>query len=377
MRQDVVCYYDERMLGHHPTGWDPDHPEWTEAVQALLAAQYPDKPSDSWVHPERPERISAVSHRLHAASLPYLIWRTAEPADDSALHRIHTREHVEYIQSLAGRSCWLAVDTTAVSPGSVEAARVAAGTGVAAVNTVTGGEAGCAFCLVRPPGHHALPDRAMGFCLFNNVAVAAAHALAQTDCRRVLIYDWDLHHGNGTQAIFYDNPDVLFVDTHCAPPFYPGTGLLEETGEGRGQGTTINVPLPPGSGSTALLAAFDRIVAPAARRFQPDLILISAGFDMHQLDQTMNMNDAGFGALAGRLSGLADELCGGRLVLMLEGGYHAEALAGGVEASLRAMAGEPTDETEQDDNDPGLAAVEEAAVFHGLPDRSPGAATNR
>lgn len=374
MNERVSCFYDERMLGHHPTGWDPDHPEWTEAVRALLAVQYPDKPPESWTHPERPERVSAVRDWLASTALPRLDWRVPEPASEAALRRAHTEEHVRYINSLHGRSGWLSVDTTAVSPESVTAARLAAGAAIAAVDLVMDGDTRRAFCLVRPPGHHALPERAMGFCLYNNVAVAAAHALAAANCRRVMVFDWDLHHGNGTQAVFYDNPDVLFIDTHCQAPFYPGTGHIEETGEGRGAGTTINVPLPPGSGNAAMLSAIERIVAPAARLFQPDLLLVSAGYDMHGLDQTMTMDNAGFGALTARVAGLADELCGGRLALVLEGGYHADALAGGVEASLRAMVGERMDEAEQDDNDPGLAAVERAAAFHGLLDPSPGTA---
>ncbi len=196
----------------------------------------------------------------------------------------------------------------------------------------------------------------MGFCLYNNVAVAAAHALAEHECRRVLVYDWDLHHGNGTQEIFYRSGEVMFVDSHCAPPFYPGTGVLEETGEGAGQGTNINVPLPGQSGNSTLLAVADRILAPAAERFQPDLILVSAGFDTHHLDMTMAMDDGGFAHLCARVARLADRYCNGRLVLMLEGGYHADALAGGAEACIRAMAGETLESMEQDDSDPGLPA---------------------
>lgn len=372
MSRDVACYYDERMLSHHPTGWDPEHPDWTEAVQALLAAQYPERDPETFGHPERPERISVIRERMLENGPSGLLWPEFEAADSAALRRVHTDGYVEFIESLKGRSCWLSVDTTAVSPGSVRAAKLAAGAGIAAVDGVMAGSAKRAFCLVRPPGHHALPDRAMGFCLFNNVAVAAAHALAAHQCRRVLIYDWDLHHGNGTQEMFYSSGDVLYVDTHCAPPFYPGTGLMEETGEGDGTGLTINIPLPAQSGNTAHLAVFDRIVAPAAEIFRPDLILVSAGFDPHLLDQIMAVDESGFGTLCARVVRLADRHCNGRVVLMLEGGYHAEALAGGAEACVRALAGEPLDDTESDDTDPGLAAVDAAAVFHGLAATTPG-----
>lgn len=373
MNRDVACFYDERMLGHHPTGWDPDHPEWTEAVQALLAAQYPEREAGAFSHPERPDRVSVIRDRLVADGPPGLQWPAFRPADHASLRRVHTGEYLELIESLEGRSGWLSVDTTAVSPDSVLAARLAAGAGIAAVDWVMAGSARNAFCVVRPPGHHALPDRAMGFCLFNNISVAAAHALASGHCRRVLIFDWDLHHGNGTQEIFYRRGDVLYIDTHCRPPFYPGTGLMEETGEGDGAGLTINVPLPLQSGNTALLEAFGRIVAPAAELFRPDLVLVSAGFDLHRADQIMAVDEAGFAGLAAGVARLAERHCDGRLVLMLEGGYHAGALADGAKACVGALAGETSESIERDDTDPGLPAVEAAVAFHGLARAAPGA----
>lgn len=358
----LIC--DDRMLAHHPTGWDPEHPEWTEAVMALLAEQYPDKSPDEWTHPERPERLAAIRDNLAGLALPGVHWALPRTAGKKALERVHTREYVAYVDSLEGRSCWLNQDTTAVSPGSVKAAKLAAGAGVRAVEAVARGEGKRAFCLVRPPGHHALHDRAMGFCLYNNVAVAARHAQHALDLRRILIFDWDLHHGNGTQEIFYDDPDVLFVDTHCQAPFYPGTGLLEETGASAATGTTVNVPLPAGSGNTALLEACDTVLAPAAEAFGPDLILVSAGFDAHRLDTIMAMDEYGFGALCRRVRALADRLCGGRLVLMLEGGYHADSLVASSEACARALAGDADFPVERDDGDAGLEAVREAARFH-------------
>lgn len=358
----LVC--DDRMLAHHPTGWDPDHPEWTQAVQELLAEIYPDKSPEDWSHPERPERLSAVQDYLAAALHDGVHWSNCDPAPKDALTAVHAEKHVDFIESLDGRSCWLSVDTTAVSPGSVTAAKVAAGAGIKALDAIANGGAKRGFCLIRPPGHHALPDRAMGFCLFNNVAVAARYAQRALGWKRVLVFDWDLHHGNGTQEIFYRDGSVLFADVHCAAPFYPGTGLLEERGEAEGEGCNLNVPIPAGSGNTAFLEAFGQVVAPAARRFQPDLILVSAGFDAHHLDTTMTVNEDGFGALCARVCELADELCQGRVVLMLEGGYHTESLTVCSHACARALAGEKEFAVEFDETDVGLEAVREAARYH-------------
>jgi len=364
MSERPLIIYDDRMLEHHPTGWDPDHPEWTQAVMELLAEQYPDKSPEEWSHPERPERLTAIRDRLRDDAMPELSWEAAEPATNQSLARVHAPGYVSFIDSLEGRACWLNVDTTAVSPGSVEAAKLAAGAGIRAVDAVMNAGPRRAFSVIRPPGHHATADSAMGFCLFNNVAVAAAHARAAHGCERVMIFDWDLHHGNGTQEIFYRDPGVLFVDLHCAAPFYPGTGHLEERGAGAGQGTVINVPLPAGSGNSALLATMDRVVAPAAAAYRPELILVSAGFDAHYLDQTMFVDESGFATLTARLCELSDRFCEGRLVLMLEGGYHADALAGGTEACVRIMAGETAGEPALDEEDPGLVAVDAAAGYH-------------
>jgi acetoin utilization deacetylase AcuC-like enzyme len=217
-----------------------------------------------------------------------------------------------------------------------------------------------AFALVRPPGHHAESVRARGFCLFNNVAVAAAHAQAALGCRRVLIVDWDAHHGNGTQEIFWADPDVLFFDTHRAAPFYPGSGSLSEVGGGLGEGYTVNVPLPGGTGDMAMLKAFRDILVPAADAFRPDLVLVSAGFDAHRFDLAMNVSYEGFASMTGIVREIADRHCGGRLAMVLEGGYHTESLARGVHATLEVMAGADP----QDPWAPGINEVEEAAGFH-------------
>lgn len=363
MAENVLLIYDEGMLGHNPVGWDPGHPEWTQAVKALLAEQYPDKEFSSYAHPERPQRLLAIIEKLQAEPIQGVRWLAAEPAEPVELKRAHTQAHVDFIEALAGRSCWLSVDTTAVSPDSVRAAKLAAGAGVTAVEALYANTAKRAFCAIRPPGHHAPAERAMGFCLYNNVAVAVAHARS-LGLTRAMIWDWDLHHGNGTQDIFYADPDVLFVDTHCAAPFYPGTGTIEETGDGAGQGYNFNVPLPPGSGNAALIAAAEQIVAPAAAVFKPDIIFISAGFDPHRLDQTFHMDETGFGKITEKMCAIADEFSAGRLIVCLEGGYNAESLAHSVYAVVRALAGEHGDVVNVLADDPGLAAVGQAAEYH-------------
>ena len=200
--------------------------------------------------------------------------------------------------------------------------RLAAGGLCNVVGAVLQGEAANGFALVRPPGHHATPDRAMGFCLYNNVAIAARAAQAEHGLERVLIVDFDVHHGNGTQDAFYEDGSVLFFSTHQYP-FYPGTGHWRETGSGRGAGTTVNVPMPAGVGDSGYFEAFDTVLAPIARRFQPQFILVSAGYDAHWNDPLagMHLSIPGYAALIDRLLVLADELCGGRMVLTLEGGY--------------------------------------------------------
>ena len=363
-RHDVLIVYDEAMLAHQPTGWDPSRPEWTAAVKELLLQQYPDKDFDAdYAHPERPQRLSAVVDKLRAEPVPHTRWRPARPADRSALARVHTGEHIDFIDSLAGRSAWLDIDTTAVSPDSVVAATLAAGAGITALEAIARREVQRAFCAVRPPGHHALADRAMGFCLYNNVAITAAHA-RQLGMDRVLIWDWDLHHGNGTQEIFSADPSVLFIDTHHAAPYYPGTGAIEEIGVGRGEGTTFNVPLPAGSGNAALLEVADRIIRPAAEAFRPDVILISAGFDGHHLDQAFAMDETGFAVLTTRMCQIADTFAQGRLIVLLEGGYNADGLAVCAHACVNALTGVEAAAMNVLEDDPGLDEAARAASFH-------------
>ncbi len=281
-------------------------------------------------HPERPDRLRAVRSALEGAAGE---WVAPTPVSREDLLRVHDAAHVDRILALRGRVAGLDPDT-AVSPGSVDAALLAAGAAVQAVDA-----GGRAFALVRPPGHHAVPSRAMGFCLFNNVAVAAARALA-SGRRRVLVVDWDVHHGNGTQDAFYDRDDVLFFSTHQFP-FYPGTGAAHEQGRGQGEGYTVDVPLPPGLGDGDYAIVFAELLVPIADAFRPDLVLVSAGFDAHRDDPLggMAVTEEGFAALCGVVRDLADRHAEGRLVLALEGGYDLQGLARSVRACVDVLGG--------------------------------------
>ena len=229
---------------------------------------------------------------------------------------------------------------TVVSPDSYRVALLGAGGAIVGVEMVTSGDVESAFIATRPPGHHAGPGNAAGFCLVNNVAVAAAHARDVLGLERILIVDFDAHHGNGTQAIFEQDPRVLLLSIH-EYPFYPGTGALRDVGRGAGRGFTVNVPISAGSGDEAYADIFDRVVEPVARAYRPQLILSSAGYDAHWRDPLclLEVTTAGFAAITSRLAGLADELCERRLVLVLEGGYDLEALGASVVATLAALGG--------------------------------------
>jgi acetoin utilization deacetylase AcuC-like enzyme len=217
---------------------------------------------------------------------------------------------------------------------------IAAGAAIEAVDAVCTGTAANAFALVRPPGHHAVPNRAMGFCLFNNVAIAAAHARAARDMQRVLVVDWDVHHGNGTEATFYGSRDVLFFSTHQFP-FYPGTGDLRACGAGTGEGYTVNVPFAGGANDGDYALVFRDLLGPIAEQYQPDLVLVSAGFDAHRSDPLggMRLTEEGFANLCAEVKAIADKFAGGRLVLVLEGGYDLAGLARSVQACVEVMAG--------------------------------------
>ena len=252
---------------------------------------------------------------------------------------MHTPEYVERVKkSCAAGTGYVDTPDAPASSDSYEAALAAAGGVLEAVDAVMDRRIKNAFCAVRPPGHHALKNRAMGFCLFNNVAIAAKYIQKKHKLAKVLIVDWDVHHGNGTQAAFYDDPTVFYFSTHQSP-FYPGSGNANEKGEGKGAGFTLNVPLPAGSGDAEYEKAFEEKLKPAAAAFKPDFVLISAGFDAAQDDLLgrMKVSPAGYATLTRIVKGIAEKYCQGRLVVTLEGGYNLEALAASVEAHVRAL----------------------------------------
>ncbi len=238
-------------------------------------------------HPERPARLEAALAALRAQPVAGTDWRAPGPATREQVARVHDPMYVDAVDALRGQYAVLDGDTF-TSPRTVEAAWLAAGAAIEAVEAVVRGEARRAFALVRPPGHHAERDHAMGFCFFNNIAIAAAHARESLGCERVLIVDWDVHHGNGTQHTFEERRDVLVFNTHQFP-LYPGTGGAPETGRGEGDGFTVNVPLPRGSGDADYAAVYEQLLIPIAEAYRPDLVLVSAGFDAHRDDPLSDM----------------------------------------------------------------------------------------
>ena len=291
-------------------------------------------------HPERPDRVTAIIDRLaRDGLLDRAVTIEPRPAGDAELLRCHAADYLQVVAAdvAAGRSR-LSTGDTPLSARSLEVARLAAGGVLAAVDAVFAGRVRNAFAVVRPPGHHATPDRGMGFCLFDNVALAARHAQAVHGARRVLIADWDVHHGNGTQDIFYADGTVLFFDTH-QHPLYPGTGLGSERGRGRGEGLILNHPFPAGAGREQVVTAFRERLVPAAEAFAPDLVLVSAGFDS-RIDDPLGgfrLTDDDFAALTTIMMEIAARHCGGRLVSTLEGGYNLAGLASAAAAHVRAL----------------------------------------
>jgi acetoin utilization deacetylase AcuC-like enzyme len=292
-------------------------------------------------HPERPDRLRAIMGHLEESGL--LRQMTKVEARDATTHElrfVHTERLIEEVAATAGVARHRFDADTYGSPRSYEAAVRAAGGTLAATEAVLRGDLDSAFCFVRPPGHHATPDRAMGFCLFNNVAVAVARALEEPGVERVAIIDIDVHHGNGTQDIFYDDPRVLYFSTHQFP-HYPGTGHWTETGSGEGDGSTINVPLPPGSGDDIYRRCYTEICAPAVRRFRPQLLFVSAGFDAHFADPLADilLSTRGYFETASLIKQLADEICEGRVVYALEGGYDLAAISWSARACVDTLFG--------------------------------------
>jgi acetoin utilization deacetylase AcuC-like enzyme len=308
-------------------------------------------------HPERPARLDAVVAGLEASGArDALVWVEPRAATAQELERVHPRDHLadleEFCEAGGGR---LDTDTSAVAE-SWDAALLAAGAGPDAIERIDAGEAEAAFCAVRPPGHHATATRAMGFCLVNNVAVTAA-ALADRG-ERVFVFDWDAHHGNGTQDSFYDDGRVLYVSAHQWP-LYPGTGRLEETGSGEGKGTTLNLPFPAGTTGDVYLAAFDDVVAPAVESFRPTWAIVSAGFDAHRADPLtgLGLSAGDYADLTGRLLGL---LPGVPVLGFLEGGYDLQALALSAGAFVGALADVPFRPEPSSSGGPGRPIVDAA-----------------
>jgi acetoin utilization deacetylase AcuC-like enzyme len=296
---------------------------------------------DTGDHVENARRlIDAMSHLKETGIRERLISLPARAASLEELEMIHAPEYISHVKSKAEKGGgWLDPDTV-MSAKSYEAAVYAAGGLTMATEAVIKKEVDSAFALVRPPGHHAIRNRAMGFCIFNNVAIAAKSALSSLSINRILIVDFDVHHGNGTQDAFYADPRVLYFSTH-EYPFYPGTGEVNETGTGEGEGTTVNFPMAAGWGDEEYLRAFNEVLVPVARRFQPELILVSAGFDPHWADQLamMRVTVTGFVQMAIVLRELAAELCQGRLVFTLEGGYNLRVVASSVRAMFDMLLG--------------------------------------
>lgn len=300
---------DERML-QHDTG---DHPENRSRLQAILEA-FKNSPYR--------EYLNLTSNRF---------------ATREELIQVHEAAYVDHVLSLNGKEAFIDNETI-VSPGSVQAALLASGLGIELTELVVEGKVRNGFVIVRPPGHHARPSSGMGFCLFNNIAIAAKQALAM-GIKRVLIFDFDVHHGNGTQEAFYDEDRVFLIDIHQENLFPLNSGLINETGHSKGRGFTVNIPLPQGSGDEDYLYVFDRVVKPLAVEYKPELILVSGGFDAHESDPLgfMKLTTEGYGRLVEKIKSLAENLCGGKIIIFLEGGYNPFFLAKNVMECVRVL----------------------------------------
>lgn len=291
-------------------------------------------------HPESPDRLRAITRQLESTGVMARLLRIEpRPAEDRWIMEIHSPSYVAKLKGKSPSSGRVQLDPdTSISPGSLQAAYLAAGGAMAACDAVMDSQIEHAFCAVRPPGHHAEHNRAMGFCLFNNVAVAARYLQKRHGIGRVLIVDWDVHHGNGTQQSFYEDDSILFFSTHQYP-HYPGTGRATESGAGAGAGYTINVPLSGGEGDEEYEAVFREVLVPAADRFEPEFVIISAGFDAHRDDPlaSMGLTERGYASLTAIVAEIAAKHARKRILSCLEGGYHLPALAASVEAHLLAL----------------------------------------
>jgi len=291
-------------------------------------------------HPESPNRLRAIMQQLEQSGTAARLTRI-EPreAEDEWITQIHTPSYLAMLNTQAPTKGRVSLDPdTSMSPGSLTAAYLAAGGALAAVDAIMSRQVDHAFCAVRPPGHHAEAGHAMGFCLFNNVAIAARYVQKKHGVKRVLIVDWDVHHGNGTQHSFEDDPAVLFFSTHQYP-HYPGTGRESERGRGAGEGFTINVPMEAGEGGEGYRDIFEKSLVPTADSFKPEFVIVSAGFDAHKDDPLGNMGltEEGYADLTGIVAGIAKRHAGGRILSSLEGGYHLTALASSVDRHIQAL----------------------------------------
>jgi acetoin utilization deacetylase AcuC-like enzyme len=319
---------DDRQVGLHRG--------YGTAIAAPLLFSHPSSlEHDTGAHPENAQRIRAIAAELSGRD--WLGWerRKAPQAELEQLLRVHPQDHVDRVREVCSRAAAFDLDTP-TSHGSWEAALHAAGAGCAMVDALLAGEAPVAFCALRPPGHHAEPARAMGFCLFSNAAIAARHALA-SGLSRVMVLDWDVHHGNGTNAALHDSAEALFVSLHRYP-FYPGTGPLSDAGSGEGTGFSLNLPLPGGSDEDEWLSLMEHVVAPVAAQFRPELVLVCAGYDAHRNDPLGGclLETSSYGEL-GRWSRLLGERVGAPVGCLLEGGYDLDALASSVAATMEAL----------------------------------------
>lgn len=291
-------------------------------------------------HPESPNRLRAIMQQLEQSGTAARLTRLApRKAEDEWITQIHTASYLEMLKAEAPATGRVSLDAdTSMSPGSLTAAYLAAGGALAAVDAIMSKDVDHVFCAVRPPGHHAEAGHAMGFCLFNNVAIAARYAQKRYGLSRVLIVDWDVHHGNGTQHSFEEDPSVLFFSTHQFP-HYPGTGRATERGRGAGEGFTINVPMEAGEGDEEYRAVFQKTLVPAADAFKPEFVIISAGFDAHQDDPLagMGLTEEGYEDLTGIVAGIAKRHANGRILSSLEGGYNLTALSASVDRHIQAL----------------------------------------